>query len=106
MCCLGLTGGYTVIQLYTTLKYTILLKAVIGTMNQPLGFLCVYFKSEQDLCVLFSQLFEIPSSKLTWPQKGGTRSEDGVKMYLLLKMGDFNCHVSSPEGMWLAKRVL
>ena len=33
------------------------------------------------------------SGKLTWQQK-----MDLLKMYLLLKMGDFNCHVSSPEG--------
>ena len=35
----------------------------------------------------------IPCSKLTWQQK-----MDLVKMYLLFKTGDFNCHVSSPEG--------
>ena len=34
----------------------------------------------------------IPSSKLTWQQK-----MDMFKMYLLLNMEDFNCHVSSPE---------
>ncbi len=34
------------------------------------------------------------SSKLTWQPK-----MDFVKMYLLLNMGDFNCHVSAPEGI-------
>ncbi len=39
------------------------------------------------------KLHSSKSSKLKWQPKMGL-----VKMYLLLNMGDFNCHVSSPEG--------
>ena len=38
--------------------------------------------------------FQIPSSKLTWQ-----RNMDHLKMYFLLKMGIFHCHVSLPEGI-------
>ncbi len=36
---------------------------------------------------------KVPSLKLTWHLK-----MDGWKMYFLLKMGIFHCHVSLPEG--------
>ena len=84
------------------LKYEIILRQTTLNWNKRDFLTTTIFWMKSDTCSHKTSLSHfhymilcswMPCSKLTWQQKMGL-----VKMYLLLKMEDFNCHVSSPGG--------